>query len=235
MNYVVSYWAPDDMASDRRDALRRYFDLQHYTKTRFGGHQIILTNIDYPSAIQLQVPTKFSKPYAMFAKYLGLGQMVRAGLEFPIALHDHDMFIRTQLPVNDTAIQCCSGSGSTFSDQLVVFPECSKDKLMAFIERLESFDFPLGFNAGYGCEVRHEEMFSTEVAAALMDPPPFAGMRIEVNIPFRDIVSFDILEHHSLDVAQCECQPISSDAVAVHAHINKGPATDALIDWLAAD
>jgi hypothetical protein len=233
MNYLLSYWISPDSSDERKDALRTYFDLQCYLKQQFGAKQTIVTNLDYAGAIPLQEPPGFSYKYGMFAKHFGLGQMIRNGLEFPIAVHDHDMFIRQPLAANQHAIRCSSGGGDYFSDQLVIYPELSKHAVVRYIDKLESFDFPTGLHSGYGTEVRHEKMYSTEVTQHYMEPRPFTGIDIDVSIPFRDLVTFDILEQHSLDAGVSECKPIPMEVEAVHGHLNKGPATDALIGWLS--
>ena len=232
MNYLLSYWIPPDASDERKDALRTYFDLQCHLKRQFGAEQIIVTNLDYAGAIRFQEPPGFSYQYGMFAKPFGLGQMVDSGLEFPITLHDHDMFIRQPLAANQHAIRCSSGSDQHFSDQLVIYPELSKHALTTYVDKLKRFDFPKGLHSGYGTEVRHEQMYSTEVTLNHMNPHPFADIAIDVSIPFRDLVTFDILDQHSLDAGFSECNFIPPDVQAVHGHLNKGPATDALIDWL---
>ena len=233
MNYVVSYWVSPDTREERKDALRIYFDLQRYTKAQFGAEQLIVTNLDYPGAIPLQLPAGFRREFGMFAKFLGLGQLIRDGLEFPITVHDHDMFVRDALQHDDSAIICASGGDAYFSDQIVIFPEISRAALMDFIERLEDVEsHPPLLHSGYGSEIRHEGMYSTESIHCNMQPRPFADIPIKVDIPYRDLVSFDIQGHHSLDPAECECGPIPDDVLAVHGHLNKGPATDQLVNWL---
>ena len=233
MNYLLSYWIPPDASDQRKDALRTYFDLQCYLKRQFGAEQIIVTNLDYAGAIAFEEPPGFSYEYGMFAKTFGVGQMIRNGLEFPITVHDHDMFIRQPLTANQHAIRCSSGGEAHFSDQLVIYPELSKQALTNYVDRLMSFDFPKGRQSGYGAEVRHESMYSSEITQAYMQPKPFADIAIDVSIPFRDLVTFDILDQNSLDAGISQCKPIPMEVQAVHGHLNKGPATDALIEWMS--
>ena len=233
MNYVISYWLSPDSSPERERELRRYFDLQCYTKEQFGARQLIVTNIDYPGAIPFVEPPGFSREYAFFAKQFGVAQLIDSGFEFPFAVHDHDMFIRNPLPASESAILCSSKSGHCFSDQLVIYPQISKEALLGYVNLLKTFDFDKGVQTGYGCETRHEKMYSSEVTLARIKPNPFIDIPVEIAISFRDLVSFDILDHHSLDPADCECNPVPDDVQAVHGHLNKGPATDALIKWLA--
>lgn len=232
MNYVTSYWIPPDAPDHRKDSLQTYFDLQRYTKQQFGADQIIVTNLDYPGALPFIEPPGFKREYGMFAKLFGIGQLIDQGLEFPIVVHDHDMFVREGLPHSETAILCASMEGHRYSDQLAVYPEVSRNALTGFIDHLKTFEFVKKFHHGYGSEARHEKMYSTEMTLGNTKPNPFADIPIEIAISFRDLVSFDILEHHSLDSSHCECDLIPPEVQAVHGHLNKGPATEALVDWL---
>lgn len=232
MNYVISYWVPPGTSEQRKDYLRRYFDLQCYTKAQFGAVQSIITNLDYEGAIAFPNPRKISKEYGLFSRYFGLGQLIRDGLKFPIAVHDHDTFIRGPLVASDSAILCASKTEYNFSEQLVIYPKVSRKALLACINRFENYDFHKALHIGNGTEVRHEQMYSPEAALANMRPPPFDGIPIEDSLSLRDLVSFDILGHHSLDAEECECNPIPDSVQAVHGHLNKGPATEALVDWL---
>jgi hypothetical protein len=233
MNYVISYWVPPDTSEQRKEYLRRYFDLQCYTKTQFGASQTIITNLDYEGAIAFPEPEKMIEEYGLFARYFGLGQLIQDGLEFPIAVHDHDTFIRAPLVASDSAILCASKNEYNFSEQLVVYPEISRMPLSALINKFQNYDFHKALSCGYGTEARHEQMYNPEEALANMRPLPFEGIPIESSISLRDLVSFDILGHHSLDAQECECKPIPDSVQAVHGHLNKGAATEALIDWLA--
>ena len=232
MNYLLSYWIPSDASDQRKEALRTYFDLQCYLKRQFGAKQIIVTNLDYAGAIRFEEPPGFSYEYGMFTKFFGLGQIIRDGFDFPITVHDHDMFIRQPLIANEQAIVCSSSGDHHFSDQLVIYPELSRLALEKFIDKLSSFDFFKGLQSGYGTAVRHERMYSSEITLANMQPNPFAGIPIDASITYRDLVSHHIVGQHSLDVGTSECEPIPAEVQAVHGHLNKGPATDALIDWM---
>jgi hypothetical protein len=233
MNYIISYWVAPETSDRRKEYLRRYFDLQHYTKRQLGATHIIITNLDYEGAIAFPEPKKIHKEYGLISRYLGLGQLIRDRVEFPIAVHDHDTFIREPLVASDSAILCASKIEHNFSEQLVVYPEISRTALIAYINKFENDDFPKMRQSGYGTDIRHEHMYSAEAAFTHMRPPPFEGIPIESSLSLQDLVSFDILGHHSLDPEECECNPIPDSVQAIHGHLNKGPATEALIDWLA--
>lgn len=235
MNYVISYWVPPDMSEQRRAQLKAYFDLQRFAKSRFGAEQLIVTNLDYPGAIPFVEPPGFRREYGLFAMYFGLKQLIEQGLDFPITVHDHDLFIRAPMPEHATAIQCVGSEGKgTFSEQIVVFPACSQNALMDYIDYLAEFTFFKHKRNDYGTDVRHDNMYSSESAMSNLHPPPFANFNILSNIRHCDLVSFDIQGHHSLDPAYCESEPIAADTQAVHGHLNKGPASDALLEWLMA-
>ena len=233
LNYVICYWVAPETSDARRKSLVRYFDLQRHTKSNFGAEQIIVTNLDYPGAIPFVEPPGFKREHALFAVYFGLGQLIDEGLSLPVVLHDHDVFLRAPVKAVDDAIQCIGRSpGGSFSEQLLVFPELSKNALKDYITHLKTFEFCTGQRLDHGADVRHDGMFSSEYTLANTKPSPFDGIPIEASIELRDLVSFDIGAHHSLDAAYCECNTISDNAQAVHGHLNKGPATDALLKWL---
>lgn len=232
MNYVISFWLPPDAGPVRESALRAYFDLQRASKARFGANQLIVTNIDYENAIAFDAPPGFSREYGLLAKYFGLGQIIEAGYEFPIAMHDHDTFIRARLPHDPEAILCGSAPLGQFSEQCVVFPESSKAALVNYIAQLQTFDFPKMERPGSAARGRHQGMYSTEAVKGLMQPDPFAGLTLRPVLRVHDMVSFDIGGQNSLDSGCCEARPIRRGTQAVHGHINKGPASQLLMDWL---
>lgn len=234
MNYVICYWAPPDLSPRREQALRRYFDLQRYTKAQFGAEQLIVTNLNYPGAIEFIEPPGFKREHALFARYFGLGQLFDQGLGFPLCVHDHDAFINRPMHARGH-IQCLAMTpNGTFSEQFVIYPEAAKQALQAYIERLKQFQFGTLQRRELGAAVRHEGMYSSEFTLATLTENPFQGMPVQASISHRDLVSFDIQGHHSLDTAYCECNPINADTQVVHGHINKGPASDALFEWLAS-
>jgi hypothetical protein len=234
MDYLVAYWLDPQSSEEREAALRVYFDMQLYTKSLFGGNQLIVTNIDYQGAIPFDEPKGFTREHAMHVKYFALQQILRAGHDLPICLHDHDMFIKSPLTVNAEAIRCTSKNRERFSDQLLVFPPLAREPLENFLQRLNDLDCLFGMHVGYGTEQRHEGIYSSEFTLANLQPYPFADIPIEADIISRDLVSFDIREHHSLDAVNCDAKPIPAKAQAVHGHLNKGPATELLVDWIVS-
>lgn len=233
MHYLIAYWLEPGSPPAREQALRTYFDLQCHTKRLFDAQQLIVTNIDYPGAIPLILPDGFKREHAIHVKFFALHQILQNGYELPICMHDHDMFLTAAINCDDGAIHCTSAPQGKFSDQLVAFPEQSQEALRVFLEALNRFDCYFGMHTGWGSEARHEGMYSSEVTLANMKPYPFAEIPIKADIPYRDLVSFDIQEHHSLDAIDCDAGPIQAGTKAVHGHINKGPATELLIDWIA--
>lgn len=233
MNYLISYWLNPEVPRRRADELRRYFDLQCYLKQQFGAQQTIITNLDYEGAIPFIEPQGFSKEYAFFAKQFGLGQLLERGYALPVAVHDHDLFIRQPLPHQHDAILCGSQFDGLFSDQLVVYPEIARKQIMEYVMYLREFNFPKALQHGYGCKTRHESLYSSEVTMTKLEKNPYADIPIKTAISVHDLVSHNIVDHHSLDEAECEYIPIEAAIQAVHGHLNKGPSTKALIDWLA--
>jgi hypothetical protein len=235
MNYLCSYWLSPDASDTRVAELKRYFDLQCYLKNRMGDNQIILTNIDYPDAVLIDLPPNFTIEFAMFARFFGLAQVIKSGISFPLCVHDHDFFNGKELAYDDGAILVGALVDDFFSDQVVVYPEISKQAILDFVDSLWALDFDASMQSGYGTEVRHEGLFSTEQTMVNLDLHPFESipMRREFNV--KDQVSFDIIDQHSLDLAYVEAQAIPAGSHGVHGHLNKGPATNVLLDWLASN
>ncbi len=233
MNYICAYWLSPDASRSRVNELKKYFDLQRYLKTRIGAKQIIVTNIDYPGAIRMKLPSDFNSKHALFTRYFAVKQVLESGLQFPICVHDHDSFNATTLPVDDNAILVGSTSKSYFSEQIAVYPQCAKEALFAFTKAIWNLELEGFTQSGYGTEVRHEGSYSIESAMARLDYNPFDGIEVRATIRVKDQVSFDILEKHSLDQAEIDAEHIPSDIDVVHGHLNKGPATEKLLNWLA--
>jgi tetratricopeptide (TPR) repeat protein len=233
--YVIGYWLDPDSPPHRAEELRKYFDLQIYSKQQFGAQQIIVTNIDYEGAMPLRVPEGFKPEHAMFAKYLAVQQVIEENREFPICLHDHDLFIKRPLRVSSNHIVSSQTEAHAFSDQLVVFPSQAASAINTVCERLKNFNLPFQHRVGYGCEQRHERRFSTEVTLARTQPYPFTGIPIDAHLECANLVGQKIREQHSLDPGHCEAAAIPPTADAVHGHLNKGPVTDSLVDWLVSE
>ncbi|MBL4671627.1 MAG: hypothetical protein JKX81_05165 [Arenicella sp.] len=235
MNYLCSYWLSADASDARVAELKRYFDLQCYLKRRMGSHQIILTNIDYPGATPIDLPLNFTTEFAMFTRYFGLAQVVKSGISFPLCVHDHDFFNGKELASDDSAILVGALVNDFFSDQVVVYPEISKQAILDFVDSLWALDFDAFIQSGYGTEVRHEGLFSTEQTMANLGLHPFESIPIRREFNVKDQVSFDIIDQHSLDPAYVEAQAIPASSHGAHGHLNKGPATNVLLDWLASN
>lgn len=131
-------------------------------------------------------------------------------------------------------IRCVSKYQGRFSDQLVVFPPASKRQLDAYLETLSTLRVEFAPRYGYGIEKRHEGMYSSEATMAKVDPYPFTETPIIADIISSDLVSRNIRDHHSLEAANCFAEQIPAHVQAVHGHLNKGPATDVLVDWLVS-
>ena len=232
MNYVITYWVPPGTSEARKDTLRLYFDLQRETKARFGGHQTIVTNIDYRGAVPFLQPTGFLPQHGIIAKWIGLGQMIHRGMKFPIMMHDHDVFIRASIAHDPDAICSAYAKDGYISDQIVLIPEKCKNDVINYVNRLLQFTFHGTCRSGYGCEVRHEGRYSSESIQINMNPKPFATTPMKSCINIRDLVSFDIKNRHSLDPGNSDCNPIPDDAQAVHGHLNRGKASQLLMAWL---
>lgn len=239
ITYVCAYWLSPDASNARVAELKRYFDLQCYLKKRMGRTQIIMTNIDYPGAIDIQLPADFKKEDAMFTRYYGVQQLIKNGLQFPICLHDHDFFNSQDLPYSESAIFSGAVVDGCFSEQAVVYPKMAKQALVDFASSLASLGLALGagIKSGYGTEVRHEGLNSTEHVLRQYSLDQFKSLPMLDQLKVKDQVSFDILKHHSLDVVDV---PIKNNSAyvpagshAVHGHINKGEASEAMLDWLA--
>lgn len=171
MNYVITYWVPPGTSQTRKNALRGYFDLQRQTKTRFGDCQTIVSNLDYRDAIPFIQPEGFQPEHGIIAKWLGLGQIIDSGIEFPVMMHDHDVFVRSPIAHDEEAI-CSAFAGSEYiSDQIVIIPEKCREAVVDYINRLKLFNFQGGLRSGYGCEVRHEGRYSSETIQVNMNPP----------------------------------------------------------------
>lgn len=235
MNYLCSYWLSPDASEARVAELKRYFDLQCYLKRRMGSQQIILTNIDYPNAIPIDLPYNFTAEFAMFARFFGLAQVIKSGISFPLCVHDHDFFNAKELVYDDGAILVAALVNDFFSDQVVVYPEISKQVILDFVDSLWALDFEAFMQSGYGTEVRHEGLFSTEQTLVNLGLHPFEPIPIRREFNIKDQVSFDIVDQHSLDSAHVKAEPIPAGIHGVHGHLNKGPATDVLLDWLALE
>jgi hypothetical protein len=177
-------------------------------------------------------PPGFLPQYGIIAKWLGLGQMINSGLEFPIMMHDHDVFVRAPIACDMKAICSVYAENGYISDQIVIIPERCKNDVMNYVNRLLLFDFQGGFRNGFGSEVRHEGRYSSEAVQINMNPKPFATTPTKSCITMRDLVSFDIKGIHSLDRGNSDCNPIPDDAQAVHGHLNRGEATVCLMEWL---
>ncbi len=232
MNYVVTYWVPPDTSEARKKALCMYFDLQRKTKERFGCHQTIVTNVDYPHAVPLVLPPGFLPRHGILAKWFGLGQMIDSGMRCPIMMHDHDVFIRAPIAYDMEAMYSAYARDGYVSDQIIIIPPMRKNDVMNYINRLRSFTFQGGFRNGYGCEIRHEGRYSSEIVQVKMQPRPFANTPAKPTITLQDVVSFDIQDTHSLDRGTADCPPISDEVQAVHAHLNRGEVTASLMEWL---
>ncbi|RBP50617.1 hypothetical protein [Arenicella xantha] len=233
ITYVCSYWLSPAAGEAREAELKRYFDLHCYLKQRMGSQQIILTNLDYPGAIELKVPPNFTEKYAFFARYFGLKQLIESGVQLPICLHDHDFFNAKDLPYDENAILVGSMVDGYFSEQAVVYPEIAKQAIMAFTDKLWSLDFTAGLQYGYGTEVRHEGLYSTEQTMSDLALQPFKSIPMRQGFNVKDQVSFDIVSHHSLDAASIASTEIPSGSHGIHGHLNKGQATEVMLDWLA--
>lgn len=239
ITYVCSYWLSPEAGKTRVAELKRYFDLQCYLKKRMGCRQIILSNIDYPEAIDLELPPNFTPKYAFFARYFGLKQLLESGVQFPICLHDHDFFNVQHLAHDDGAILAGAINRGCFSEQAVIYPEIAKQALLDFINTLWKLDFDTSgtLKSGYGTEVRHEGMYSTEKTKASDSMQPFKSIPMQQALNIKDQVSFDIVAHHSLDASPISTGGLSAEIPAgthgVHGHLNKGEATDVMLNWLA--
>ncbi len=233
MNYLCSYWLAPSASESRKSELVKYFDLQCYLKKRIGAKQIIVTNIDYPGAYQFNLPEKFTAQYGLFTRFYALGQMIEAGLEFPICCHDHDFFNATPLEYDANSILVAALSGDFFSDQVLVIPESQKQAILDFVTTLRKLDFDAALQSGYGTEVRHEGQFSTEQSYANIENRPFSQEDLRIAFNIRDQVSFDIVNQHSLEPGNAESEAIPDYCHGVHGHINKGKASDIMLQWLA--
>lgn len=235
MNYVITYYVPPDTSPARLDALREYFDLQRMTKRRFGRNQTIVTNMQFDGAVSFREPDGFMPEHGILAKWLGLGQMIREGMKFPITMHDHDLFLRDEIGADDVAIRHAFGASDYISDQIVIIPESRRDDVMAYVERLERFDYRATSRANdiYGSGVRHEGRWSSEGVQLNMRPRPFADVPHKAGIKLRDLVSFHIKGVHSLDEGgECDCGNIPEDIECVHVHLGRGSATGKFFRWL---
>jgi len=233
VNYICAYWLSPDVSRSRVHELRKYFDLQCYLKKRIGAKQIIVTNIDYPGAFAMELPSGFTSKHALFTRYFAVKQLIESGLQFPICVHDHDSFNTTPLPVDENAILVGSTSKSYFSEQIAVYPQCAKEALLAFTRAIWNLEFEGFFQSGYGTELRHAGSYSLESAMARLNYNPFEDIEVRAAIRVKDQVSFEILENHSLDQAEIDAEDIPSDIDVVHGHLNKGLATEKLLNWLA--
>lgn len=233
MNYICAYWLSPDVSRSRAHELKKYFDLQSYLKKRFGSKQIIVTNIDYPGAIPMKLPHGFTSKHALFTRYFAVKQVLESGLQFPICVHDHDSFNATPLPHDHNAILVGSTSKSYFSEQVAVYPECAKEALLEFTSAVWNLEFEGFTQSGFGTESRHEGNYSLETALARLNYNPFEGIEVRAAIRVKDQVSFEILEKHSLDQADIDADDISNAVDVVHGHLNKGVATEKMLNWLA--
>lgn len=239
ITYVCSYWLSPEADKSRVAELKRYFDLQCYLKKRMGCRQIILSNIDYPDAIELKLPSNFTAKHAFFSRYFGLKQLLESGVQFPICLHDHDFFNAQHLPDDEDAILAGAIDRGYFSEQAVVYPEMAKQALLDFINTLWELDYDASgaLQSGYGTEVRHEGMYSTEQTMVSHSLQPFKSLAMRRAFNVKDQVSFDIGAHHSLDDSPISAEGAGAEIPAgthgVHGHLNKGETTDVMLDWLA--
>ena len=234
ITYVCCYWLSPDAGDSRETELRRYFDLQIYLKKRLGCQQLIVTNIDYPGAIAMKLPPKFTPKHALYTRYYGLKQLVESGLEFPICLHDHDFFNAQSLPHDSEAMLVGALIDGLFSEQVVVYPETSKQAVIDYADMLWDPDFEGHLQSGYGTESRHEGNYSTEQTIANLAIRPFESIPIRKAINVKDQVSFDIVDQHSLDIGEAACEASPPGTSGIHGHINKGQATEVMLDWLAS-
>lgn len=234
LTYVIGYWLDPASAPEREAALRTYFDLQKHTKQQLGAEQIIVTNIDYEGALTLKIPEGFTPRHAQFSKHLAVYQLLQSGIDLPICVHDHDLFLKQELQADPHAIRCGSKYSGIFSDQILVIPPSAREEIMAYYQQLFELELPFHTQSGYGTEQRHEGLYSTEMALRLMQQFPFKDVPIVDDILCYDLVSHEIQEHHSLDNGNCEAQPVPEYAQVVHGHLNKGQATEVLVDWLSA-
>ncbi len=235
MNYLCSYWLSPNASRAREVQLRRYFDLQCYLKQRMGCRQVIMTNIDYPGSISIDLPPNFTEEKAFFTRYFALKQQIEAGLEFPICLHDHDLFNAKPLPHDADAILVGSMKEGAFSEQAVVYPSIAKHAIFKFSDILWNQDIGSHRRAAYGAKRRHEGMFSTEQTIHDLVLRPFRSVPMRIAFNVKDQVSFDIGGQNSLDTGDAMCADIPPGVDAIHGHINKGQATDVLLDWLARE
>ncbi|MBX2848861.1 MAG: hypothetical protein KTR16_11110 [Acidiferrobacterales bacterium] len=233
MNYLCSYWLNPESNAERESELRRYFDLQCYLKQRMGNTQVIVSNIDYPSAVAFELPLGFNSKFAMFTRFFALKQMILAGLEFPICCHDHDFFNARPLEHDPDHVLVSALVNGYFSDQVIVFPESSKQAIFDFVNTLEDFDYEPQLQSGYGTEIRHEGQYSTEQSYAHLNEKPFQNTPMRQAYNVLDQVSFDILDQHSLDHGTAKANDIPDYCHGVHGHVNKGQATEILLNWLS--
>ncbi len=235
MNYLCSYWLNPDADPQRVAELKRYFDLQCYLKQQMGSKQFVMTNIDYSGALKFDLPKSFSPKYALFTRYFALAQLVRLGVSFPICVHDHDLFHAKPLEFDDKSILVSALIDGFFSDQLVVYPESAKAAIIALSDYLGELNFEAGLQSGYGTEIRHEGLYSTEQTFFDLKLRPFESLPMRQAFNVKDQVSFDIVSQHSLDSGSADSRPIPRGTHAVHGHLNKGLATDTLLNWLASE